>query len=292
MPTGGVRQTERGFILVSTLWIVLVLAIIAGGLLETSRIGQRLARNAAAKAQAIAAAEAGITLAIKAILDRNPNDPWPIDGTPRPYAYGEARLEIAIQDELGKVDLNAAPDELLESLIVAVGVAQAEARPLVDAIRDWQDADSLRHADGAEAEDYRAAAIRYGPRNAALENVDELEQVKGMSRALVNRLRPALTIHSRRPFADPFTATAPVIAALSGGASESRDALLAQRRSAPQPVTTSALYDVTARAFTISVTAVVSGGVRSARHKIVRFTGDPRSPYWVHELYSDQYDSS
>lgn len=278
--------SQRGIVLVATLWVLVVLAVLVGAAIETSRLEQQIARNSVARVQARALADAGLALGIKAVIDRNPNDPWPVDSTPRIVSYAGRKIEIAIQDELGKIDLNAAPHESLGKLFAATGVATDRIASLVDAIRDWQDEDNLKHARGAEIDDYRSAGLEYGPRNGLFESIDELEQVKSLSRPLVERLRPALTIYSRSPFVDSATAPRLVLLALVDGDMGRVDEAAAERRSQPSnQATTTRLFDLTARAFTIKARVDMPNGVAGSREMVIRFTGKPSGPFWVYDWH-------
>jgi len=76
------------------------------------------------------------------------------------------RVAASAVDESGKIDLNAVPDALLNSLLQTAGQVDADtASRLVDVIGDWKDADDFRRANGAEAaESTRPPACRTSPR--------------------------------------------------------------------------------------------------------------------------------
>src|SRR5476651_2679089 len=94
-------------------------------------------------AQARALAEAGVFLSIPRLLDPTPETQWRPDGKERGIEYGGGAIRVTLQDEGGKIDLNAAPDELLAGLFDVLGVGPDEAARLVDAIADWKDDDDL-----------------------------------------------------------------------------------------------------------------------------------------------------
>lgn len=67
-------------------------------------------------------------------------------------------------DENGKINLNLADVALLSAFLKALGEDEAQARQLAGAIVDWRDEDSLlQPGGGAEAPDYAAAGLPYGP---------------------------------------------------------------------------------------------------------------------------------
>lgn len=283
-------KTRRGIILVVVLLVLAVLSIMAAASIEISHTEQFIARNIVAQARANALAEVGITEAIIALINRSSGDRWLLDGTPRMVSFGNAKIEISIQDELGKIDLNVVPDEALKNLFLSVGLDLNDADADVDALGDWRDTDDLKRLHGAEKDDYLAAGYSYGPRNGAFESIAELEQVKGFSRDLVNRLRSALTIYARRPFPDITSAPSDVLLAFAGMDKDQVVSLLATRHAssnqdsqgqAPTGGTTASLPDLTGRAFTLIARTKTESGAVVSRTVVVRFTGGSDRPYWI-----------
>ena len=96
-------------------------------------------------------------------------------------------MRIAIRDEGGKIDLNAAPNELLHGLFLSVacagrdgegvGLDDRQADALVDAIRDFADEDELQRLNGAEDRDYEDAGLPWGAKDAPFRAVEELHRV-------------------------------------------------------------------------------------------------------------------
>ena len=104
---------ERGIALITVLWVLALLSVIALGLTVQTRSELQLARNLVDGARARALAEAGVFLAVPRLLDQNPATQWHADGEVHEFAYGGGRIRVTLQDEGGKIDINAAPDELL-----------------------------------------------------------------------------------------------------------------------------------------------------------------------------------
>jgi general secretion pathway protein K len=139
------------------------------------------------------------------------------DGTVYAWTFGGSEVLISVQDEAGRIDLNAAPDELIKGLLIAVGVDEFEAARLTDAVADFRDEDDLRHPSGAEDDDYHAAGYEWGAKDAPFELVAELRQVMGMTAELFEAAAPALTVYSERAEVDRAIAPPLVLAALTGG---------------------------------------------------------------------------
>ena len=217
-PSATTPARTRGIALVAVLWAVVLLSALAASFVSTARTTTALAHNQIESAQASAIAEAGIYKTIAGLIEQSssrssrsaqaddaaviadaagnalPADPalWRVDGTAYRWRYADAELLISIQAEDGKIDLNAAPNDLLKALLVSNGVDEARATALVDAIADFRDANSLPRLNGAEDDAYRAAGLAYGAKDAPFEAVEELEQVLGMTRTLYEKIASAL----------------------------------------------------------------------------------------------------
>jgi general secretion pathway protein K len=273
------------------LWILVLLAIIAGSFTSNARTDAKLAYNLVENAKARALADAGINRAILALLqsgteglagpkilypttltpepaevEEDPIEPhWRRDGTTYRFPFGGGEILVSIQDEGGKIDLNAAPDGLLQGLLISVGVETGAAVALVDAIADFRDGDDLRRLNGAEADDYRAAGLAAGPNNRPFQAVEELRRVIGVTRALYDKLSPALTVHSGRPEIDPATAPQAALRALDGMTADEAEALAAARGLvARRPKTI----------FTLRAEAHTGGGGVYVREAVVKLGGD------------------
>jgi len=226
------RQRSRGVALIAVLWVVLLLSIIAGSLLLLTRSDLRLSRNLILSARAEALAEGGIDLAVLGLLDQNPETRWVADGRPYRVETQAGILDISVQDETGRIDLNAAPPELLAGLFVSVGVEEEQAAVLADRIADWRDEDDAPRPSGAEQSDYDAAGLDVHVGNTKFLTPDEIQRVPGLTSPLYARVAAAVTVYSRRPGVNPASAPRPVLMALPGVDDATADAILATREEA------------------------------------------------------------
>jgi type II secretory pathway component PulK len=135
-----------------------------------------------------------------------------------PLGPGEFSYRLA--DEEGRLNLNAAPPDRLRRLLQAIGLDRGERDVVVASLQDWKDPDELPHANGAESEDYYLKLpVPYRARNARMQDLAELLQIRGVTRELyVGRdPRPGLadlTTVFGRAVVNVNTAPAPVLAAL------------------------------------------------------------------------------
>lgn len=222
-------RSRRGIALVSVLWVLVLLSLIAASFGRTARTEVSFARNQVNNVKAEALADAGVYRAIVGLMEPVEADKWRADGTRYSLPAPDSEIEITIQDEIGKIDLNKAQDELLQGLFELAGLGEAESEALVDAIADFRDADDLTHADGAEDADYEAAGLGHGAKDAPFETVEELLQVIGMTQEIYAKVAPALTVYSRRPGFNPRFAPREVLSALPGVSEDSVSGFIDQR---------------------------------------------------------------
>ncbi len=282
----GAPYKQRGVALLIVLWIVTLLGVIAGSFVLSIRTEVALARNLTESARARAAAMAGAELAVQGILNPEASQRWRVDGSVYQAVFSGTELRIAVADETGKIDLNTAPEVLLEGLLRAVELEPEERARLVDAIEDWKDANTLRRLNGAEDEDYQTAGLPYGPKNGKFENVEELLLVLGMTPALYRKLESALTVHSRKARINTAVAPPLVLLAQPGADPEQVEMVLAERyqgqvldqsdeadelEASPTPTTDRRSASVTAAGtFSIHVEARTAGGAIERIASVVR----------------------
>jgi general secretion pathway protein K len=200
-------------VLVIVLWIITLLAVMAGAFAYSMRVETRLATSAVERAQTRTLAEAGVAYALAWQLDTDAQKQWSPNGDPRDWTFGGGRLRIEVTNASGLVDLNSAGPELLKALLAGAGVDAGDQDRVAGAIQDWRDRDDQSLPHGAESADYRAAE-RSGPKNAPFESVEELGQVLGMTRELHERLARAATVFGRNALVNPELAPARVLRAL------------------------------------------------------------------------------
>ncbi len=312
---------RRGLALVTVLWVLMLLSLVAVSFTRTTRTEINLTRNLIENAQAEALADAGVYRAVLGLLAPQTEDlsddgsgslvrldtesppagdrgagtaadfteALRVDGTIYVWPYGDGEVRISIQDEGGKIDLNTATEELLRGLFFAttwigldgetMGLNEAEADALTDAVRDFADPDDLTRLNGAEDDDYEAGGLPWGAKDAPFAAVEELQQVLGMTPLLYEAVAPALTVYTRSRGIDAKIAPREVLLALPGTGTEDVDAHLAARAAAPQGAGPAFLgaKGFTARSrrriYTIRAEARAAGGAVFARNAVVRLGG-------------------
>lgn len=188
----------RGVALVVVMWIVVLITILVGTFSVLARTESMQSRFMFDATQARYAAEAGIHRAVLEMRSPDLETRWVPDGREYMVQFGTAILEIAVIDESGKINLNAADEELLTNLFLSRGVDERQAYALADSILDWREDSEFPREFGATENDYYAAGYPYGPKNAPFDTIDEVQQVMGMTYPLFRAIEPAITIHGSR----------------------------------------------------------------------------------------------
>src|SRR4051812_26066439 len=210
------RHTRpRGAALLLVMWLVALLASLIGAFALTARVERLQERVLSRGAVAGEAARAGLEWSLVQIDNPDPRRRWIPDGRVYHWQYAGVPVDVQIQDEQGKVDLNAADPPLLAALFQALGIEHDAAMRVASAIVDWRDADSLTQPQGGvEDPDYESAGLPYGAKDAPFETVAEVEQVMGMTPALYARAAPYLTVFTGNGTPDTAFAAAPVLTAM------------------------------------------------------------------------------
>ncbi|OAF07437.1 general secretion pathway protein GspK [Bradyrhizobium neotropicale] len=224
------RTTERGFIVVATLWLLAALAglILVGAVYMTQSAIALSAFDAATQLQMISTG--GVELAAYQLSGVAPEE-RPSRGS-FTFRLANARVAVEYQSEAARINLNMAPRSVIAGLFTALGVGSDAARQLADRAVAWRNAPRPNLQDEEDSL-YVAAGLKYLPRHAAFNNIDELSLVVGMPAALVERARPYLTLYSGIAGINVLEAAPEVLAALPGMTSAQVDAFLNQRDSLP-----------------------------------------------------------
>lgn len=187
----------RGLALITVLWLISLLTVLATAVLAITRNHGRIAARAAQIIAAETLADSAIRLTLLQI-NAPLNDERPFAFSARwPLRLFDQTVNIRVEREAGRVDLNATDASLLAAVFTAGGINPERSRSFASRIIDWRDADDQPGPGGAEIEDYQRANLSYGPRNSPFESVGELRQVLGLA-DLSAELLDAFTVYSTR----------------------------------------------------------------------------------------------
>lgn len=202
-------RDEAGFILPSVVAILVVIAAAAALATQQLQTHTRIATARLDQLQLHGLVDGLARFVAMSLINerarRLPGLALPEDGRaitcPLP---GGGYVSVAVQDQAGLIDLNTSPRPLLEEAFLALGLSASEAPVIAAEIVDDRDADETPEpGGGAEAPQYRARGLPYGPRNAPFGSIDELDRLPSMTPRIAATLRPAVTVWNASGGLDP-----------------------------------------------------------------------------------------
>lgn len=226
----------------ASLWFMVAIAALSLEIANGGRARRLAAANGMEEQQARSAALSGVDHA-RARLSRvaaeggdrsgwrDPRrltDPWHSMWDSLGGAMGTARYAVRLHDLGARLNLATTSDAELRRYFAALRIDAARAESLIDALRDWTDADDVRRARGAERDDYLRMETRDLPRNAPLGSVGELLSVHGYSPDIVSRIAGDLAVRGTGQV-NVNSAGRHVLLALPGFTDPAADALVRLR---------------------------------------------------------------
>jgi general secretion pathway protein K len=229
------RSSQQGIALIVVLWTLVLLTAVAGSVTFTQRTEIDLNKTLIEQTRGRQLARAGVHYAVYMLRLNDEGKAWQIDGRPYRLRFDDHELVIQVFEEQGLIDLNKAGDPLLAKAFSSVGLGAAQVEAVLDAVRDWQDADDVHRLRGAEARDYQAAGYPYGPANTEFRDPAELRLVYGVTSETYQRVRDLFTVDSPKSDVNLMAAPPQVRALLADALTGSgpADAVRLKRSSRP-----------------------------------------------------------
>lgn len=255
---------ERGLALISVLWGLIILSLIAAAMLAATSTSTRIDRNSWSAARADTIADAAINRAILALLDKRPSGRWRIDGTRQSVDMQGATSDVWIQDEAGKIDLNTADPALLQGLLQSVDIDSDVAGNTVSLIVARRQKNSA-------------------PGALAFHSVEDVMAIPGIA-DVFSRIEPALTVYSRASSIDTAVAPREALLAMPEMDGQKVSEVIAARDKAYSETlaSTGATGPVAQSGHRFMITAeTTQRGAHVVRKAIVLITGDPAQPFLV-----------
>jgi general secretion pathway protein K len=283
------KPSQRGFALLLVIWVLALLALIAAGVAADTSSETVIARNRLDIASARDAADSGVMLAILGLLDPDPTKTLPADGRITTFHIGNNIVAVSIADEGGKIDLNAAPNDLIAGLADELGIDAANRDALLAGIAARRD--SFTKVAGAAVV---ALPIMGGIGDAdpgglglqAFADTSEILSLPGLAQDAAARLLPYLTVYSQQATLNPLTATREALMAVPGIGPEEVDFFLAARQqtSLEKPALSGVDHYIgTMPLRAVTITARARAGTASfTREAVVLVSGNlPLRPYRI-----------
>jgi general secretion pathway protein K len=253
---------ERGFALLIVLWSMVLLSLLSAQLLAGGRSAVTLASNLRAAAQAQAAADGAIYVAIFH-LSISGSGQWLADGNPHAFDIGGVNGSVRVTSLDGKINPNIASTVLLSGFFQALGTAPAQAGQLANAIIAWRNPATTAAAQQALQAEYKRAGMAFGPPGHGFADLSELAAVIGMKPGLLASAMPHMSLYQT---GDPDPSLAdPVV----------RKALQLSNQTGLD----SSGYSGTSPVYQITAEAGLTGALDVHRQAVVTIAGSGGQPY-------------
>ena len=239
-PSGGARRAsrprERGIALVIVLWIIVVLGLQVSLFNASIRDGITMIENDAAMVRGQVLMLAAVEVAVGRLLTTDERQRWSGDGGSNSVRFGGAELNVSINDENGRVNLNVAEAPLIEGVMrIATGSAREAARLTDRVIRRRGGETDRRSGGGAGAfssgavsggagafaptpaagdAQRRAAAANPAGTGVPFVDVNDLVRDLAMPNDQAERLARLLTLYTANGTINPLLASEQVLRAL------------------------------------------------------------------------------
>lgn len=273
---------DEGYALIAAVVSIVIFALMALAIINATRSSAIMASAEIERARLLAAADAGVALAVHGLQLKDPSRRWAIDGKVRRETFEAITLDIFIEDERGKIALNLINKSEVTKMFGEFGLTGTQQETAVDGFMDWRDEDDDPRPRGAEFETYRPKRIK--PRNGELRSVGELALISGVGVELAKRIAPFATVNFGSGEFDPRFASQIAIRV----STDALDASEFFERGAPlgggtgvRPRRPELSISLVGRPLTIRVEAKRPPDARATRKIIVELTGSEVRPYVV-----------
>ena len=294
-------EERRGFALVAVLLVLGLLGIIGAEFAYSMRLEAESMRAWRDNMKAAHLAEAGVEQALRELSGDFQIVNVPFDGVLTFYKQGSpmtvlprflrnrvrlgpGEFSYRISDEQARINVNTATQDQLDKLLQCLGVDKIARDTIIDSILDWKDPNDEHRLNGAESDDYYLKLpVTYRARNANIESINELLQIKGITPALFEGvdgragLRDALTA---RGAGRPNINTAGPVVFCAMGVSDAQISDIMQGRLETPIVDMSRLgnavnfFTTASQTFRIEAEGLIDGRLRASVTAIVQRRND------------------
>lgn len=206
---------RRGALLVLTIWLIIILTIMAYSLSYEMMLGMKMTGQGRRRVEALGLARAGLAKAVTDLRNDQmlkvseglynndtPEDIWAQTDDKTDVKLGDGTYTVRVIDEQSKIDVNMLRPEWTDSmkylLMQVCGESEKNAEFMTNALLDYLDnddrpisGDDLTEAEYYTREGYRMFSKRlpqgwtFHPKNDRLIGIDELLEVPGFTREIL-----------------------------------------------------------------------------------------------------------
>jgi general secretion pathway protein K len=191
-------SNQAGFALIAVIWSLGLVTLLGTAVIIGARYRTRVTSKYASVAAATIAAESAVNLGIATLLTLPAGRSLKFPLTCR-MPGGEQAL-ITVEEETGKIDLNAATPDILSHFFSALTLDQSAGMRIAARIVEFRNpADDQSNSTGAQS--------AKPPKSPRFKTIMQLDQIDGISPSLFRRALPFLTVRSGRQEPDKDAAS-------------------------------------------------------------------------------------
>jgi general secretion pathway protein K len=208
---GARKAQDRGAALILVVWAVGLMAVIGALIARDAHLDAREGHRLREALTGQLLVESGQRIALARLAQPAVGLST---GFPLICDLDAGQLVINARPVTALIDINAAQEETLAALFMALGAAGPDAASYAARIADYRDGDSTIRPGGAEYPDYTRAGLAHGPANRPFTRTGELSEVLGLPPDVLAAMLPHVTAHAHTVQIDPLYASREVLAAL------------------------------------------------------------------------------
>ena len=179
----------------TVLWIVLICLVIAANYATDVRLSIKTLSNTKDAVSLNHAARAGIYVGLSNVLLDNQNRLPTIDQQVFKGILDGMQIKVKAESEMSSFSLNQIDEDQITSILTTNGVESSYAMNIAQRILDWRDKDNQSRVNGMEDHDYYAAGYKYGSKDKAFDDFEELKLVSGVDELIFRILNDNLTLY-------------------------------------------------------------------------------------------------
>jgi general secretion pathway protein K len=248
----------RGLALVTVLWLLALLTLLASAVVSVTLTSRRAEQWLEQAVQADLAADAGIRITQLQLINHPDTASHTLLGASRSLSFAGIPIEVTVDQEAGRIDLNEADPQLLYALLATNGWEQLAAQGMVARISAWREQGARR-----------------------FESLIELRQIEG-NQQLNALVLDALTVYSHQSLPLQFAAGPAVLKALQWADAHQLGGHRWMLADTPPVAGTSDAQSLTGQVLRMRSCTRLRSAAR-CRRAIVRPTGHPDRPFQVFE---------
>jgi general secretion pathway protein K len=198
----GLNSNQAGFALIAVIWSLGLIVLLGTAVIVGARYRTRVASNYLSVTAAAAAAESAINLAIAASLTKRSEQSvkFPL----RCQMLGGESVTVTVDDEAGKVDLNAATPAMLSRLFSALTLDQTTGARIATSILQFRNPTALHRKD---SEAQSAKNNSDDSKRSGFTTIMQLDQIGGISPPSFRSAQRFVTVRSGRSEPDSGVAS-------------------------------------------------------------------------------------